>query len=51
MATDPAGSLMRRVPSALRDAWDGLRNLTTTSPARFAVLVFVSLILLFTALL
>ncbi|WP_127819111.1 TrkH family potassium uptake protein [Microbacterium sp. CPCC 204701] len=51
MATDPAGSLMRRVPSALREAWDVLRNLTTTSPARFAVLVFVSLILLFTALL
>lgn len=31
-------------------AWDGLRDLTTASPARFAVLVFVTLILLFTAL-
>jgi len=31
-------------------AWDGLRELTTSSPARFAVLVFVILILLFTAL-
>jgi Trk-type K+ transport system membrane component len=30
--------------------WDGLRELTTASPARFAVLVFVTLILLFTAL-
>ncbi|MFS0794897.1 potassium transporter TrkG [Microbacterium sp. 1P10AE] len=31
-------------------AWDGLRDLTTASPARFAVLVFVILIALFTAL-
>ncbi|HWI30494.1 MAG TPA: potassium transporter TrkG [Microbacterium sp.] len=31
--------------------FDALRNLTTSSPARFAVLVFVALILLFTALL
>jgi trk system potassium uptake protein len=51
MATDPAGSIVRRVPSALKAAWDRLRNLTTSSPARFAVLVFASLILLFTALL
>lgn len=51
MATDPAGSLMRRIPTTLRGWWDGLRNLTTSSPARFAVLVFVSLILVFTALL
>jgi trk system potassium uptake protein len=32
-------------------AWDELRSLTTSSPSRFAILVFVSLILLFTALL
>jgi trk system potassium uptake protein TrkH len=51
MATDPAGSLMRRIRSVLREAWDALRNLTTTSPARFAVLVFASLIILFTSLL
>jgi Trk-type K+ transport system membrane component len=42
---------MRRIPRTLRSWWDGLRNLTTSSPARFAVLVFVSLILVFTALL
>ena len=51
MTTDPAGSLVRRIPQTLHAWWDGLRNLTTTSPARFAVLVFASLILLFTALL
>lgn len=51
MTTDPNGSLVRRIPSMLRQVWDQLRNLTTTSPARFAVLVFVSLILVFTALL
>ncbi|WP_192813769.1 TrkH family potassium uptake protein [Microbacterium yannicii] len=42
---------MRRIPSLFKEAWDLLRNLTTTSPARFAVLVFVALILVFTALL
>ncbi|MCP2636222.1 TrkH family potassium uptake protein [Microbacterium sp. HD4P20] len=42
---------MRRIPRAFGAWWDGLRNLTTSSPARFAVLVFVSLILVFTALL
>lgn len=51
MATDPAGSIVRRVSSAVKVAWDRLRNLTTSSPARFAVLVFASLVLLFTALL
>ena len=51
MAADRAGSLLRRTRSMLGEAWDALRNLTTTSPARFAVLVFASLILLFTALL
>lgn len=30
-------------------SWDSLRDLTTASPSRFAVLVFVTLILLFTA--
>jgi trk system potassium uptake protein TrkH len=34
----------------LRRRWQGLRDLTTSSPSRFAVLVFSSLILLFTAL-
>lgn len=42
-----AGVRARRI--AFR-AWDGLRNLTTASPARFAVLVFATLILIFTAL-
>lgn len=51
MTSGPTGSLVRRIPSLLRQPWDELRNLTTTSPARFAVLVFASLILLFTALL
>lgn len=51
MTTDPVGSLVRRIPHLLREPWDSLRNLTTSSPARFAVLVFVALILLFTALL
>ncbi|MCC2031339.1 TrkH family potassium uptake protein [Microbacterium allomyrinae] len=51
MTTDPAGSLVRRIPTALKSSWDRLRNLTTSSPARFAVIVFVSLILVFTALL
>ena len=34
----------------LRRWWQGIRDLTTSSPSRFAVLVFSSLILLFTAL-
>ncbi len=34
-----------------RRVFDYVRNLTTTSPARFAVVVFLSLILIFTALL
>lgn len=51
MAASPARrDLRRRVLSALDTAWDELRELTTASPARFAVLVFVALILLFTAL-
>ena len=51
MAATPSD---RRVTVRVRriayEAWDRLRNLTTASPARFAVLVFVTLILLFTAL-
>lgn len=36
--------------SFLRRCWDQLRDLTTASPARFAVLVFATLILVFTGL-
>jgi Trk-type K+ transport system membrane component len=51
MMADPA-TRRARIGFAERvgRAWDGLRELTTSSPARFAVLVFVILILLFTAL-
>ena len=35
----------------VRDAFDWVRTRTTSSPARFAVVVFLSLILIFTALL
>lgn len=51
MATSANGSFGRRVTLALKSGWDALQNLTTSSPARFAVLVFATLILLFTALL
>ncbi len=51
MAAGPAGSFARRLPVLVNRAWDRVRNLTTSSPARFAVIVFASLILLFTALL
>ncbi len=51
MATGPGGSFARSVPRTLKSIFDRVRNATTSSPARFAVLVFVSLILLFTALL
>lgn len=51
MATDPRRSVGQRIPLAAKAAWDRVRNATTTSPARFAVVVFVSLILVFTALL
>lgn len=51
MPTGTAPAAWRRVLAVGERAWDGLRNLTTSSPARFAVLVFVSLILVFTALL
>ena len=41
----------RRLLALLDRLWDGLRELTTSSPARFAVLIFLVLVLLFTALL
>ncbi|QEW04150.1 TrkH family potassium uptake protein [Microbacterium lushaniae] len=51
MASAPAWPRGRRGWSAQWDrGWDRVRNLTTSSPARFAVLVFLALILLFTAL-
>jgi len=40
----------RRVGRAQRAFWQELRDLTTASPSRFAVMVFSALILLFTAL-
>lgn len=51
MATDPKGSFVTRMRASLRLAWDRLQDLTTASPARFAVLVFAALILLFTGFL
>jgi trk system potassium uptake protein TrkH len=51
MAADPNRSFVRRARRGVRRAWDSLQDLTTSSPARFAVLVFATLILLFTALL
>ena len=52
MAATPNEVRLRvRVRRIAFEAWDRLRNLTTASPARFAVLVFAALILLFTALL
>ncbi|MCM3615174.1 TrkH family potassium uptake protein [Microbacterium enclense] len=51
MAATPNEVRLRvRVRRIAFEAWDRLRNLTTASPARFAVLVFAALILLFTAL-
>ena len=49
-ATPDEVRMSMRVRRIAFRAWDGLRDLTTASPARFAVLVFVILILLFTAL-
>ena len=49
-ATPDEVRMSMRVQRIAYRAWDGLRDLTTASPARFAVLVFVILILLFTAL-
>jgi Trk-type K+ transport system membrane component len=51
MAADPLRRPARRsLIDRLGDIWDDLRNLTTSSPARFAVLVFITLILIFTFL-
>jgi Trk-type K+ transport system membrane component len=52
MMSDTARSLSRERLAAAFDRFrDGAREFTTSSPARFAVLIFSSLILLFTALL
>lgn len=52
MAVDSVGPFARfRLGRFFRRLWDDLRNLTTSSPARFAVLVFAALILVFTGLL
>jgi Trk-type K+ transport system membrane component len=51
MAQAPASPRATRTTRArLYELWDRLRDSTTASPARFAVMVFVTLILLFTAL-
>lgn len=51
MASAPARPRARRGwVTTLESWWDAVRNLTTSSPARFAVLVFLTLILVFTAL-
>ncbi|GAA2075704.1 TrkH family potassium uptake protein [Microbacterium hatanonis] len=51
MAASPARPRAQRdLGRSLRRGFDALRDLTTASPARFAVLVFVTLILLFTGL-
>ena len=50
MAGDTVGARVRRTLAGTpRQTWHRLRLLTTASPSRFAVLVFSSLILLFTA--
>lgn len=49
MAAD-ARPLRRFLLGGLERLWDGLRGLTTSSPSRFAVLIFVALILVFTGL-
>jgi Trk-type K+ transport system membrane component len=52
MTSDTARSASRRRIAAALDRFrDRVRDFTTSSPARFAVLIFTSLILLFTALL
>ncbi len=51
MAGESAGvRAWRRLLTAQRHFWQRLRDLATASPSRFAVLVFSSLILVFTAL-
>ena len=52
MTPDPVSPFSPvRLRRRISRLWDDLRNLTTASPARFAVLVFASLVALFTALL
>lgn len=52
MTAEPAASAWRqRAAQAWHRIADGARAFTTSSPARFAILVFSSLIILFTALL
>jgi trk system potassium uptake protein len=52
MAATPSGTRVAgRLLAVAERTWDAARHLTTASPARFAVLVFGTLILLFTALL
>ena len=51
MTGDTVGArAWRSMRSVLAESWDRLRDLTTASPSRFAVGVFLTLILLFTAL-
>lgn len=51
MTGDIAGArTWRSMRTSLARSWDRLRHLTTASPSRFAVLVFLTLILVFTAL-
>ena len=51
MTDNPVGALVRRIlVDPIGRLRHRLRTVTTASPARFAVLIFVSLILVFTAL-
>jgi Trk-type K+ transport system membrane component len=51
MAVETVGArVRRRLVGRLRDFWQRLRDITTASPSRYAVLVFTGLILVFTAL-
>lgn len=51
MAVDTVGArAWRRFIGTQRRFWQRLRNLTTASPSRYAVVVFTALILVFTAL-
>lgn len=49
MAGESAWSIRRRrIGDRARDLWHDLQQLTTASPSRFAVLIFLTLILIFT---
>jgi len=51
MTVETVGArVRRRLAGRLRVFWQRLRDLTTASPSRYAVLVFTALILVFTAL-